>query len=87
MASPPNRLTIITRSLSEILISRFFINLQEAVEPNINDTEMQHFSRFSIPGFRVPTSTINRIVGNLGEPLEFRDEYVNNEGASEQEHS
>lgn len=46
---------------------------------------MQHFSRFSVPGFRVPTSTIDRVVGNLGESLEFRDGDLDNEDAIEVE--
>lgn len=44
---------------------------------------MQHFSRFSVPGFHVPTSTIDRVVGNLGESLEFRDEDLGDEDVIE----
>lgn len=56
------------------MLSRFLINLREVAEPTTSDdTAMQRFSRFSIPNFHVPTSTIDRVVGNLGEPLEFRD--------------
>lgn len=84
MVSASNRLTVIMYSLSRILISRFLINLRNAAEPNrSNDTAMQHFSRFSVPGFRVPIGTIDRVVGNLGEPLEFRDEAFDNEDAAE----
>lgn len=66
-------------------MSRFLINLRDAAEPIASDdTAMQHFSRFSVPaGFRVPTSTIDRVVGNLGEPLEFRDDAFDDEDATE----
>lgn len=53
-------------------MSRFLINLRQASEP-LNDTAMQNLSRFSVPaGFRVPT-TIDRVIGNMGESLEFCD--------------
>lgn len=44
---------------------------------------MRHFSRFSDPGFRIPASTVDRIVGNLGESLEFRDHDLDDEVATE----
>lgn len=70
--------------LPQLLLSRFLINLREAAEQNpSDDTAMQHFSRFSVPGFRVPTSTIDRVVGNLGESLEFRDHDLEDEDDAE----
>lgn len=71
-------------SLPQILVSRFLINLRGAAEHIASDdTAMQHFSRFSVPGFRVPTSTVDRVVGNLGEPLEFRDDAFDDENTTE----
>ncbi len=51
--------------LAPILISRFLLNLRQLGEL---ENETQFNSRFSIPGFRVPTS-IN-IVGNMGADLD-----------------
>ena len=66
-ASPPTWLTVITHSLSQIFLSRFFINLQEASEPNTGDDSA------------MPSSIIDRVVGNLGESLVFRDEDLGDE--------
>lgn len=55
--------------LGPILISRFLINLRQVASPD-SKTAMQNFSQFSVPGFRVPAS-IDRVVGNMGESLEF----------------
>lgn len=51
------------------MISRFLINLRKAAEPQANETAMEHFSRFSVPGFHIPT--IDSVVGDMGEPLDL----------------
>lgn len=56
-------------SLPNILLSRFIINLRHAGSPAANSTANQHASRFSIPNLRMPT--MDEVVGNLGEPLDF----------------
>ncbi len=53
--------------LNPILISRFLLNLRQLDEPK-NETQSRFNSQFSIPGFRVPTST--SIVGNMGAELD-----------------
>lgn len=60
---------LISPSLPQLLLSRFIINLRQVDSPGTNTSTDQHPSRFSIPNFRVPT--MDEVVGNLGEPLEF----------------
>ncbi|KAJ3552007.1 hypothetical protein NM688_g4385 [Phlebia brevispora] len=55
--------------LQPILISRFLINLRQLDAPTRSSSESRHFSRFSIPNFRIPT--IESVVGNMGEPLDY----------------
>lgn len=60
------------RSLQLIIISRLLINLREACDgpqstPSISDAA--HFSRFTAPGFRVPT--LDDVIGNLGESVGY----------------
>lgn len=75
MSSPKFQRNTIQYRLPQILLSRFLTNLREAADPYASgDTAVEHFSRFSAPGFRVPTSTIDRVIGNIGEPLEFRNQ-------------
>lgn len=56
-------------SLPQILLSRFIINLRQADAPATNPSDNSPPSRFSIPNFRMPT--LDDVVGNLGEPLDF----------------
>ncbi|THG93501.1 hypothetical protein EW026_g7750 [Hermanssonia centrifuga] len=53
--------------LIPILISRFLLNLRQLGEPE-NETQSRFNSRFSIPGFRVPT--LASIVGDMGADLD-----------------
>ncbi|THG94849.1 hypothetical protein EW026_g6701 [Hermanssonia centrifuga] len=53
-------------TLTPILISRFLLNLRQLGEPE-NETQSRFNSRFSVPGFRVPT--LESIVGNMGADL------------------
>ena len=46
-------------------MNRFLINLRSVDSPSSTNSEAQHFSRFSVAGFRVPDS----ILGNIGESL------------------
>ncbi len=58
--------------MQPIIISRFLINLREADGGTQGSTLMSdgaHFSRFSAPGFRVPT--LDDVIGNLGESVEY----------------
>lgn len=64
---------LISSSLTPILLSRFIINLRQVDSPNTDTSANQHQSRFSMPNFRMPT--MNDIVGNLGEPLDFDVEH------------
>ncbi|PSS31941.1 hypothetical protein PHLCEN_2v2301 [Hermanssonia centrifuga] len=59
--------TIIFLVLNPILISRFLLNLRQLDEPK-NERQSRFNSQYSIPGFRVPTST--SIVGNMGAELD-----------------
>ncbi|PSR75261.1 hypothetical protein PHLCEN_2v9227 [Hermanssonia centrifuga] len=55
-----------------ILISRFLLNLRQVgveVDP-VNSTQDASTSRFSGPGFRVPTLESILMVGNMGEDLD-----------------
>lgn len=75
MSPPKYQRNTIRHRLPQILLSRFLTNLREAAEPYASgDTAVEHFSRFSAPRFHVPTSTIDRVIGNIGEPLEFRNQ-------------
>ena len=60
--------------LGQVLLSRFIINLRQVDTPTTNASTNQHRSRISSPNFRVPT--IDEVVGNLGEPLDFVEYYV-----------
>ncbi len=53
--------------MAPILISRFLLNLRQLGAPQ-NETQSRFNSRFSIPGFRVPT--LESIVGNMGADLD-----------------
>ncbi|THH00541.1 hypothetical protein EW026_g2018 [Hermanssonia centrifuga] len=53
-------------NLTPILTSRFLINLRQ-VDQLKDESDGAGFSRFTVPGFRAPTS----ITGNIGECLEF----------------
>ncbi|THG94788.1 hypothetical protein EW026_g6748 [Hermanssonia centrifuga] len=53
--------------LSPILVSRFLLNLRQLGEPQ-NETQSHFNSRFSIPGFRVPT--LESVIGNMGADLD-----------------
>ncbi|PSS30997.1 hypothetical protein PHLCEN_2v2466 [Hermanssonia centrifuga] len=56
-------------SLTPILFSRFLLNLRQLGEPaSENETHSRFNSRFSIPGFRVPT--LESVVGNMGAELD-----------------
>ncbi|PSR75647.1 hypothetical protein PHLCEN_2v8938 [Hermanssonia centrifuga] len=59
----------IVQTLTPILISRFLLNLRQLTD-HANDTNsaLVFNSRFTVPGFRVPT--LSDIVGNLGEDLD-----------------
>ncbi|THG94701.1 hypothetical protein EW026_g6817 [Hermanssonia centrifuga] len=59
--------TIVIQTLQPILISRFLLNLRQVGSPEIESQE-DFNSRFSVPGFRVPT--LASIVGNMGEDLD-----------------
>ncbi|PSS30996.1 hypothetical protein PHLCEN_2v2465 [Hermanssonia centrifuga] len=62
----PNVSARTTFHLTPILISRFLLNLRQLGEPE-NETQSRFNSRFSVPGFRVPT--LESIVGNMGADL------------------
>ncbi|KAJ3556423.1 hypothetical protein NM688_g2035 [Phlebia brevispora] len=55
-------------TLTPILISRFILNLRDANESRKNSTEDAYDSRFSHPGFRVPT--LPSFTDNMGEMLD-----------------
>ncbi|KAJ3551894.1 hypothetical protein NM688_g4444 [Phlebia brevispora] len=63
-----NPVSILTPIISMIMISRFLVDLRQADTPD-NSTAAAEFSQFSVPGFRVPT--MQSIVGNIGESVEF----------------
>ncbi|THG98405.1 hypothetical protein EW026_g3782 [Hermanssonia centrifuga] len=54
-------------TLEPILISRFLLNLRQVGSPEIDSQEAFN-SRFSVPGFRVPS--LASIIGNMGEDLD-----------------
>ncbi len=58
--------------LEPILISRFLLNLRQVgVEvDSVNNTQDASTSRFSVPGFRIPTLESILMVGNMGEDLD-----------------
>ncbi|PSR97186.1 hypothetical protein PHLCEN_2v4357, partial [Hermanssonia centrifuga] len=56
-------------ALQPILISRFLLNLRQAGSPELEIDSQEAFnSRFSVPGFRVPS--LASIIGNMGEDLD-----------------
>ncbi|THG93977.1 hypothetical protein EW026_g7398 [Hermanssonia centrifuga] len=57
----------IAGTLQPILTSRFLLNLRQAGEPK-NETNETFNSRFTVPGFRVPT--LASIIDNIGEDLD-----------------
>lgn len=59
---------LIEYRLQPILLSRFLINLRQADSPE-DSIQASHLSRFSAPNFRVPT--LQSIMGNMGESLEY----------------
>lgn len=73
---------LMSSSLPLLLLSRFIINLREVDSPATNLSDSQHLSRFSIPNSRVPT--MNDVVGNLGEPLDFVDYRIEDDEDLEQ---
>lgn len=58
-------------SLPHILLSHFIINLRQVDSHGINTSTYHRSSHLSMPHFRVPT--MDEIVSNLGEPLEFME--------------
>lgn len=58
-----------TASLSQILLSRFIINLRRVNSPEAITATTRHPSQLSTPNFRMPT--MDDVVDNLGEPLDF----------------
>lgn len=73
---------LISPSLPQLLLSRFIINLRQVDSPGTNTSADQHPSRFSMPNFRVPT--MDEVVGNLGEPLEFVEYHADDEGDAQE---
>lgn len=79
-----NVTTMSRHRIGPILLSRFLINLRQASEPE-DESAMQCFSRFSVPAeFRVHTA-INRVVGNIGEFLQFGEHEHDNKLADQNE--
>lgn len=67
-----------------MLINRFTINLRslDNEEALISTSAAQHFSRFSVPNFRVPES----VLGNIGEPLQYGGESIEGDLEQHSEH-
>ncbi|KAJ3538254.1 hypothetical protein NM688_g6546 [Phlebia brevispora] len=65
-----NPMTIFTAMVPSVMLSRFLINLREVDAATPSDNSRP--SRFSEPNFR--RSTLNSIVGNLGEQLADGDD-------------
>lgn len=65
------------RSAPPIMLSRFLINLRQVDSPHNSSFSNGNLSRFSVPNFRMPT--MDNVVGNLGELLEFVDYTVDDE--------
>ena len=55
-------------SQPSVLIQRFMLNLRQLASRNEENSDAQHFSRFSV-NFRVSID----LIGNIGEPLEHGD--------------
>ena len=57
------------------------LNLRQLNEPERStaNSDAQHFSRFSVPNFRVPSHSL----GNIGEPLDYgqAERYVRGDDA------
>lgn len=68
-------------SLPRVLLSRFIINLREVDSQNDHPSIGQHPPHFSLPNFRVPS--MDDIVGNLGESLDFVKYRVEDEEGGE----
>ena len=64
-------------SLPQVLLSRFIINLRRSSTPGLNLSDNSHLSRISIPNLRI--LTIDDIVDNLGEPLDFVEYRIGDE--------
>lgn len=52
-----------------VLISRLMLNLRQLnqTEGSHANSDAQHFSRFSVPNFRIVTTDF---LGNMGEPMD-----------------
>ena len=62
--------------MQPVLVSRFLLNLRSAADsklPTANEADTFRASRFTVPGFRIPTVTSEDIIGNLGEPLHHNE--------------
>lgn len=75
------RRLLIPPSIIYILLSRFIINLRQVDSPDIGPSANPQLSYFSTPNFRMPT--MDEVVGNLGEPLDFSEYHLNDENASD----
>ncbi len=64
---------LISSSVPLVLLSRFIINLRQIDSPGTDTSANQHQSRFSVLNLRMPT--MDDVVGNLGEPLDFDVEH------------
>lgn len=60
---------LIVGSAPPIMLSRFLINLRRVDSPQTTSFANESPSGFSVPNFRIPT--MDDVVGNLGEPLDF----------------
>lgn len=72
-----NESSLTSPSLPHILLSRFIINLRRVVSPTpgpITFTDQGSIRLSTVASFRMPT--VDDIVGNIGEPLEFTEFYV-----------
>ena len=68
--------------LIQILLSRFIINLRQVSPSTAASTAGQFTSRYSTIAFRGSNVTMDDVVGNLGEPLDFVEYCVDDDDAS-----
>lgn len=59
------------------MLSRFLINLRQVDSSHKTSFSNGGQSRFSVPNFRMPT--MDNVIGNLGESLEFVEYTVDDE--------
>ncbi|EKM51647.1 uncharacterized protein PHACADRAFT_199151 [Phanerochaete carnosa HHB-10118-sp] len=59
-------------TMPSVLISRFILNLRQLSQTDSTEStaDVDRFSRFSVPNFRVPSD----LLGNIGEPLDHRQD-------------